>query len=254
MTEPQKSPILTPSRMTPLERAAGRFMRAPDHGADDPPTDPPADHPVDPEPSDPPADPPAEPGNDDPPPGDDDPPPGDDKTLIGGAGDEPQEPQLPEKYELTPPEGLEINDDVLAEIDPVFRELKLDNDQANKVIALAGPFAERLFAAQNDAFQAQATDWAKEAKADSEIGGRNWAETESLVAKALDKLDAPKAFRDLLDSTKLGNHPEMIRMFRRVGALLSEDADLPRADAGAQDKADRLSTLYPEDVPKKETA
>lgn len=191
---------------------------------------------------------------------------GDDKSLINGGmgpddeddkeGDDKQDEAaaLPEKYELTPPEGFEIDDAVLAEADPVFRELNLTNDQANKLMPLAGKFAERLFAAQNDAFAAQASDWAKAAKADSEIGGRNWKETETLVAKALDKLGAPKEFRDLLDSTKLGNHPEMIRMFRRVGAAISEDMDLPRSDAGAQVKADRLAALYPDDVPKKEPA
>lgn len=187
-----------------------------------------------------------------------------DKSLMtGGKGpdDEPEEEeeqdeaaQLPDKYDLTPPEGFEINDELLAEVSPVFKELKLSNEQANKLMPLAGKFAERLVSAQNDAFQAQATDWAKKAKADSEIGGRNWKETETLVARALDRLEAPKEFRALLGDTKLGNHPEMIRMFRRVGAAIGEDGDFPRSDAGAPVKADRLATLYPNDVPQKEGA
>lgn len=183
---------------------------------------------------------------------------GDDSSLMGGAGkkadDEPkaEEISLPEKYELTAPEGLSITDDVLAEIDPVFRELKLDNDAANKVIGLAGPFAERLHQAQVDAHLATAAQWAKEAKDDPEIGKGNWAETETLVAKALDRFGAPEGspFRQLLDETKLGNHPELIRMFRKIGAATSEDMDFPRPDAGAQDKKGRLEVLYPDDVPK----
>ena len=176
----------------------------------------------------------------------------DDKEGEDEEKKEPDEVPLPVKYDLTPPEGFEVNDEILAEADPVFRELKLTNEQANKLMPLAGKFADRLFGAQQDAFQAQASDWAKQAKADPELGGRNWKETETLVAKALDNFGAPEGsdFRKLLDTTKLGNHPEMIRMFRKVGAALSEDGVLPRGDAGAPVKEDRLAVLYPNDVTK----
>lgn len=159
---------------------------------------------------------------------------------------------LPEKYDLTPPEGLEINDEVLAEVDPVFRELNLSNEQANRVLSLAGPFAQRLEQAQTDAFMATATAWAKEAKNDPDIGRANWAETEGLVAKALDRFGAPEGsdFRKLLNDTKLGNHPEMIRMFRKIGEAMSEDTNFVRSDGAVQEKPDRLQALYPDDVPK----
>jgi hypothetical protein len=184
-----------------------------------------------------------------------------DKSLMTGGkppeDEEEEEPdeaaELPDKYDLTPPEGFEVNDEILAEADPIFRELKLTNEQANKLMPLAGTFAKRLFSAQQDAFQAQATDWAKTAKADAELGGRNWQETETLVAKALDHFaegEGGAKFRTLLDETKLGNHPEMIRMFRKIGVALSEDGAFPRSDASAQVKQPREAVLYPEDAPK----
>lgn len=228
-----------PGRMTPIERASGRFMRAPDHdeGEDPPPADPPAD-------VDPAAD-------------------GEDQSLIGNAGangegeDEPDDGAFPpEIYALTPPEGFAIDEALQAEVDPVFRELGLSNAGANKLMPLAGKFAERIAAAQSDAHQAMATDWAKAAKADKEIGGARWAETESLVARALDKFGAPEGseFRALLDDSKLGNHPDMIRMFRKIGAQLGEGGGFVRSDAGAPLRHDRLAALYPEDVPNKEGA
>jgi hypothetical protein len=156
----------------------------------------------------------------------------------------------PEKYELAAPEGFEIDDKLLAEADPVFRDIGLTGEQANKLMPLVPKFAEALFARQNDAFQAQATDWAKAAKVDKEIGGKNWAETEALVAKALDTFEASKEFRELLNVSKLGNHPEMIRIFRKIGAATGEGGSLARTDAAAPVKADRASILYPDDVPK----
>jgi hypothetical protein len=263
MIEPQTSPNLMTTTalnrlsMTPAERAMGRFMRAPDHGdGGDPPADPPADPAADPNPSEPD---PANPAPKDPDPADPDPAkdPADPSLMNSDKKDGDPDPATlpPEKYTLVAPEGFEVDDTLLAEVDPVFRELGLNDDQANKLMPLAGKFADRLMAAQQDAFQAQASDWAKEAQADAEIGGKHWGETESLVAKALDRFAGPKevggkpnVFRALLDETKLGNHPEMIRMFRRIGAAVSEDGEMPRSDAGAPVKQDRLAVLYPNDV------
>lgn len=154
--------------------------------------------------------------------------------------------ELPEKYELTPPEGFEIDDEIVAELDPVLRELKLSNEQANKLMPLAGSFAERIMKQQNDAFAEQASNWAKEAKADPEIGKGNWSQTEALVSKALDEFGAAEGseFRQLLDNTKLGNHPAMIRMFRQIGERLTGDTEFVRSDAGAQVKKSREEVLY----------
>ena len=245
--------LLRPGMMTAAERAKGRFMRAPDgHGGGDPP---PADPPADDPPADPPADP--APSQDDPPA-----PPSDDSTILGDDpnpdGDPPaDDATAPETYELKPPEGFEkLDEESVALATPVFKELGLTNDQANKLMPVAGKFAERIIAQQNQAImdevQTTRKAWAEEAQNDPEIGGAKFEETKALSAKALDALGYPKGspFRSFLTDSGLGNHPEMIRAMRKVGELVSEDGDFVRSNAGAQSKPDRLATLYPDDVPK----
>jgi hypothetical protein len=165
----------------------------------------------------------------------------------------------PEKYELTLPEGMALDEGLMAEATPVFQELKLDNEGASKLIPLIQKYDERRAAAQIEAHDAMGADWAKAAKADPRIGGKNWTETERFVAKALDtaaqglgKEGAKQVgeFKQLLDDTKLGNHPVLISMFRFYGERISEDTDFVRPDAGAPVKQDRLVNLYPDDVPK----
>lgn len=166
----------------------------------------------------------------------------------------------PEAYELTPPDGMDLDAETLAEADPIFRELGLSNDAAQKLIPVAGKFAERIATQTREASEqamitevvAQRKAWAKEARDDAEIGGANWDETVELSAKALDALGYPKGspFRNFLTDTGLGNHPEMIRAMRTVGELTGEDGDFVRGDTGALVKPDRLSALYPNDVPK----
>lgn len=175
-------------------------------------------------------------------------------------GEEEKSEGAPEKYELTAPEGLEINDEILAEVDPIFRELGLSNEAANKIMPLAGKFHERIVAAQIDAHKAMGADWAKEARTDPRIGGKHWGETEAFVARALDTVSAGlgkdgakevAGFKDLLDATQLGNNPTMIKILRWYGERVGEDGNFVRADAGAAIKQPREEVLYPDDVPKK---
>ena len=94
-------------------------------------------------------------------------------------------------------------------------------------------------------------DWLAEAKADEEIGGGKWDESISTSAKGLDNLGFPKGspFRIFLSESGLGNHPEMIRAFARVGKAIGEDGDFVRADPAAQ-VTNPARILYPNNPPK----
>ncbi|ODP39262.1 hypothetical protein BFL28_10640 [Sphingomonas turrisvirgatae] len=164
----------------------------------------------------------------------------------------------PEAYELTAPEGMTLDEETLAEADPVFRELGLSNEAAQKLVPIAAKFGERIAAnAAQSANQvilneviAQRKEWAETAKSDPEMGGAKWDETIELSAKALDALGYPKGspFRSFLTDSGLGNHPEMIRAMRKIGGMVSEDGDFPRGDMGAPVPKSREEILYPNDV------
>lgn len=168
-------------------------------------------------------------------------------------GEKKVEAIVPETYELAMPEGFTLDKDLLDEATPIFKGLKLTNEQANQLVPMAAKLAGNVSKQQQDAFAAVASDWAREAQKDPDIGGQNWAETESYVAKALDAFAGPakdkdgkvNEFRQLLNDSKLGNHPAMIRAWRNVGKAISEDDKFVRPDAGAQVKPSREEVLYP---------
>ena len=165
---------------------------------------------------------------------------------------------LPDSYALVAPEGLTLDAETLAEADPIFRELGLDNAGAQKLVPVAAKFGERIAAqaaqAANQAILGEVVEqrkaWATAARNDPEIGGNRWNETLELSAKALDALGYPKgsSFRNFLTDSGLANHPEMIRAMRKVGALVAEDSDFVRGDAGAPIRAPREAILYPNDL------
>jgi len=169
------------------------------------------------------------------------------EEVAAAADDAPA--GAPEAYELAL-EGFEIDAELAGEADPVFRELGLTNAQANALLPLVPKVMER---AQNAAVQAmldagaqQRKAWLDAFNADPEIGGAQADETKHLAAKGLDALGytADHPFRKALTESGFGNHPDMIRMARRMGEMLGEDGTFARAGAG-EDKPDPLAELYP---------
>lgn len=181
-----------------------------------------------------------------------------DESALGGKAKEPEAaepaepeaPEIPEAYDLTAPEGMTIDPALLEEATPIFKEIGLSNEAANKVL----PLAQSLMTKSHDAAVQSMIDagaqqrkaWLDEAKADPDIGGGKWDATLHSAAKALDALGYPEGspFRAALTETGFGNHPEMIRAMAKVGAMVGEDGDFVRADAGTA-VVDTLSEMYP---------
>lgn len=155
---------------------------------------------------------------------------------------------VPEKYELAV-EGLELDALAIEEATPVFKELNLSNEQASKLMPVAAQFRDRVTTQtlQQLAEQGaqQKAEWASSTKADPDIGGAKLDETLHLASKGLDHFGHTEGsdFRKLLTETGFGNHPEMVRMMRAVGEMLSEDG-FARANAGSQAPSAK-DILYP---------
>lgn len=189
------------------------------------------------------------------------------KADTDGDGDKDKDTGVPEAYELKvttkDAEGkdvdVEIDTELLTEATPVLKEVGLTNEQANKLAPLVLKVEERVAKRSADAFTALRADWAKQSKEDPELGGANWKETETHVARALDTFVGPREtkaedgtvvpneFRQLLDETGLGNHPVMIRAFRKIGEAIGEDSTFARGGIEADTPKAREDILYQED-------
>jgi hypothetical protein len=76
------------------------------------------------------------------------------------------------------------------------------------------------------AVEAQGDKWATDAKADAEIGGDKFEENLAMCKGAMEKFATPD-FVKFLNESKLGNHPEMLRTFYRIGQAISQDSFVP---------------------------
>jgi hypothetical protein len=145
----------------------------------------------------------------------------------------------PEKYELELPDGFSLDPQVMTEFEPVLRELNLDNAQASKLAGLYGQLRQSEAAAYGETVQ----EWGKQAAADPEIGGKAFPENVELARSALATHGSPE-LKGLLDSTGLGNHPEVIRFFARVGKTIPKEDGVVKADRSGGSRASAASVLF----------
>lgn len=185
---------------------------------------------------------PAEAGNLDPVPADK-PAETDPDAGKGSEKDKPKEPDkkdekpvVPEKYEFKAPEGVEqLDPQALAVFEPIAKELGLSQDQAQKLVDIYPQIQQQ----QAEAWSKQVTDWGDQVKADKEIGGDKLTASVGQAQKALDQFGTP-ALRDYLESSGLGNHPELVRAFAKVGKMMSEDKIIVPNQGGQRSAADVL--------------
>jgi len=160
-------------------------------------------------------------------------------TLLGQEeekskeGIAPPAKNVPEKYEFKAPEGMTIAPETIETFTPVFKELGLDQVQAQKLIDISGPYITKQVTAAVDAagqanlkvFQDMVKEWGAESK--KELGA-DYQKKLSVVSKVMDR-SGVKGIRELMNETGVGNHPAMIKFMTWVGEQFGQDT---LADSG----------------------
>ena len=182
-------------------------------------------------------------------------------TLLGDKGENPpkepgqeqDEPKgdtptegIPEKYEFKLGEGIEVDQETLDLFSPVFKELGLDNEKAQKLVdayvPLVSGMEERLKQQSLDDFKDIVKGW----KADTlkELGPDSDKKL-ATCAKAINHFGDDN-FRAALDQTGLGNHPEFVKFMIKVGNTIKEDTFIdPKNQMPGSTPQDQLNNLYP---------
>lgn len=151
----------------------------------------------------------------------------------------------PEKYEFKAPEGTTYDPQVIEDFSAAAKEANLTQDAAQKLIAKMAPAIAQRQQAQIDAVQRQ---WVEASRADKEFGGDKLKANLSIAKRAMETFASP-GLVELLKDSGLGNHPEVIRHFIKVGTSISEDGHVT-GSPGPQavqynDFASIADALYP---------
>lgn len=142
--------------------------------------------------------------------------------AAGDATAAPPEKVVPESYDFKTPEGAPLEGEFLGEFSAMAKDLKLSQEEASKVAELGAKMAKNFSVQQQAALESAAAAWEAEVTADKDIGGDKLPENLAIAKKALADFGTP-ALSKLLNESKLGNHPEVIRFMVKAGKAISQD-------------------------------
>ena len=145
----------------------------------------------------------------------------------------------PESYEVFDlPDDFDMNEDTLGEYHTFAKENNLTQEQAQRGVDMVAQMKQ----AEMNQWVEQQKSWVDDAKSDTEFGGDKFDQSISVAVKARDSFGTPE-FNEMLDSSGLGNHPEMIRFLSRVGKQISEDGVV--VGGSSISNQTREAVLYP---------
>ncbi len=148
-----------------------------------------------------------------------------------------QQTVVPESYEFTMPEGMQLNEELAANANLAFKDIGLSQDQSDKVTQLYVQEQQR----QVDQFNQQLQDWADQSRNDPEFGGEKFNENIAIANSYFSQLNP--ALKDVLTAYGLNNHPEVIREMLKHGRPMQEDQ--PGSGNAPNPIKSRIDKLYP---------
>lgn len=155
-----------------------------------------------------------------------------------GKGDAPV---VPEKYEFTMPDGVELDTAAAEEFSALAKELKLSQADAQRIADVASKMQQK----QAETHVATVKGWADSCKTDKEFGGDNLDQNLSVARKAIDTFGSPE-LKALLNTSGLGNHPEVVRFAFKAGKAISEDGFIKAGARVPTPESSLEKRLYPD--------
>ncbi len=154
----------------------------------------------------------------------------------------PEPPKLPDKYDLTIPKDSLLDPSIVDEISAYAKEKGLSNEAAQGLLERESKAVSSFRESQDSEVKEIRDSWLGEAENDKEIGGDDFKKNAELAKRVIDRFSTVE-FKKTLNETGFGNHPEVIRIFTRIGKLMGEDV-LARSGVQGSGEKSMEDVLY----------
>ena len=171
-------------------------------------------------------------------------------NLYEQATQEQQEQQhVPVQYNFKQEYGFSEEDNT--KLTDVFKKAKLSQEQADillnayhgDIVNLGQQFDNEL----QTAIVNQRNTWANQVKADSELGGQNFANTKLNIGRVMQQFGTPE-LKNFLNQSGLGYNPDFVRFMNKVGTLIGNDTNFINSQGAIPSEQERreeaLRKLY----------
>lgn len=161
----------------------------------------------------------------------------------------------PEKYsDFTAPEGVVLDPEMAAEFAATAKALNLPQDKAQQLVDIGAKMIQKQMDGIFAAHEQRKESWLEAAKSDSEIGAdvKLWDDKnpestgKSVALRAFNSIAATvPGIKQMVDELGIGNHPEFIRVFYRLGQNMREDTFVIPGGGGGGESTTIAKTLWP---------
>jgi hypothetical protein len=125
--------------------------------------------------------------------------------------------------DLKAPEGSKLNSADSEKIIEFAKENNLSKDAAEKLLKQVSESREEYFSSLQTEFKEKVKQWESDTKADKEVGGDGFKKNVELSRQVVERFGT-KEFKDMVNNTGFGSHPEVVRMFSRIGKAMDSDS------------------------------
>jgi hypothetical protein len=142
--------------------------------------------------------------------------------------------KVPEEYaDFTAPEGMTLDGEALTEFKAIAKELGLNQVGAQKLVDIATKMQIKTMDGLHEIHEQRKASWLQAAKEDEEIGAdvKLWnpddpnSASASVSLRAFNSIAAGvPGIKAMVDELGIGNHPDFIRVFYRIGKNMREDS------------------------------
>ena len=155
---------------------------------------------------------------------------------------------VPEKYEFKLPEGMTLDLEKLKIVEPVFKDLGLSNEQAQKLVDLQSQIVKNEEEAHVQAFNQYVEDLKKEAKT---FFGPKLPDVMRNVARARDQF-IHKELQEKLNVSGLANDKDVLVFLDKLGRVVGEGKFIDgkisapaKGDGSTKAEGATLAEIYP---------
>jgi hypothetical protein len=160
----------------------------------------------------------------------------------------------PEKYDFKAPDGVTLDAKAIEAAVPIFKELNLSQDAAQKLVDFYTTQAKAAAEAPIKAFTEMTSKWRDEIAAtygkDIEPGGKHFVGVARLLSQ-LGPAEAP--FREAMNNTGAGSHPAFVSAMIKIAEMIGEGghvsgnapSPLGQSSTGTKPAPSLAQAMYP---------
>ncbi len=173
----------------------------------------------------------------------------------GATEDTKPELRAPAEYvDFAVPEGMKLEGQELTDFKSFAREQDLTQEQAQRVLDFAGPKIKAMIEQPYKAWKEQTEQWWNQTKSDPEVGGTRLEQSVKDAQQAFVPNESNpffktqaevQAIREALKVTGAMHHPEVQRLFVRMGKLFAEPGHLVGKPVPQDKQQTFLNSMYP---------